>query len=83
MKLDVIGKALDWMKARAEKYRDQLPRVINVKDTYKSLSDGAKIEYRGTTFWLSRGHGEFRSDYGDRITARLFDEEAKLVDHNL
>jgi hypothetical protein len=83
MKLDMIQKSLDWIKARAAKYSDQLPRTINLKDTYKSLSDGAQIEYRGTIFTHMIGYGEFRSDFGDTITARLHDEDVKLVSHNL
>lgn len=82
-RLDGIGKVMEWMKARAAKHRDALPRTINLKDTYEGLSDGAVIEYRGTPFSHRIGFGDFQSEYGDRIVAREADMDVKLVSHNL
>lgn len=82
-KLDVLGQALTWISDRAAKYDEVLPRTINLKDTYRSLSDGAVIEYRGVRYEHRLGHGDFVSDLGDRIVARLHDEDVTLLDNNL
>jgi len=82
-KLDVLGKTQTWLEERAFKYRDPLPRYINLKNTYKTLSDGAEIKYRGEIFTHRIGFGDFVSVNGDSITARLHDEDVVLVDHNL
>jgi len=82
-KLDVLGKTQTWLEERAFKYRDPLPRYINLKDTYRTLSDGAEIKYRGEVFTHRIGFGDFVSIKGDNITARLHDEDVTLINHNL
>lgn len=82
-KLDVLGKSLTWLRERAFKYLEPLPRYINLKDIYRTLSDGAEIKYNGEIFRHRIGHGDFISKHGDIIVARLHDEDVELVSHNL
>lgn len=83
-RLDGVGKVMSWMKARAAKYRETLPRTINLKDTYKGLSDGAVIEVDRKLYSHRIGFGDFISTFdSDIIVGRKSDMEVKLVSHNL
>jgi len=83
-KLDVLLKTLTWLRLRADKHAEVLPRSINLKDEYEKLSDGAKIRYKGRIFEHRIGFGDFVSGVGDdRIVARHHDEDVELVDNNL
>lgn len=83
-KLDVLGKTIDWLKERAAKYTDQLPRRINLNNTYKSLSDGAVIELDRVLYTHRIGFGDFVSSDNSRIRGNGSTmREVTLVDHNL
>lgn len=83
-KLDILGKAYSWLKARRDKYVDVLPRWINLRDTYEDLSDGAKIEVDSVIWTHRKGFGTFNAETDSGVIhARSFNKQVKLLDHNL
>lgn len=82
-KLSMLDKTLAWLKVRRDKYNEPLPRYINLRDTYKSLSDGAKIEVDSVIYYFQLGFGTFRSDDGSVIQGRSFNKQVTLLDNNL
>lgn len=82
-KLSMLDKTLTWLRGRRDKYTDTLPRYINLKRTFESLSDGAKIEVDGVVYTYRNGFGSFHSEDGSIIVGRTFDQQVKLIDHNL
>lgn len=83
-KLDMLGKVYTWLKERRDKYVDTLPRWINLRDTYNSLSDGAKIEVDSVIWTHRKGFGTFNAETDSGVIhARSFNKQVKLIDHNL
>lgn len=83
-KLEMLNKTIDWLKARKEKYLDVLPRRINLNNTYRSLSDGAKIELDRIVYVHRIGFGDFVSDDNAKIVGNASsNREVTLIDHNL
>lgn len=82
-KVSMLDKTLTWLKQRRDKYIDVLPRYINLKQTYESLSDGAQIEVDSVIYTYRSGFGTFHSEDGAIIRGLTFNKQVKLIDHNL
>ena len=82
-KLEAIGKTITWLEQRALKYLDPLPRSINLRENYRSLSDGAVVKIAGETYIHRRGFGLFSNRKGEDIVAREYAGPATLISHNL